>query len=312
VTNKLGLAARESQSSLRLGPQSGPFLDLEGSDLPRCLNSRACWVSHRLVDHPLLTLPRLLELARKLPPRFVRINSGAVSEHATPDQIPSVCLTIDQSFASLETSDTRIMLKAIELVPEYRELLYACIAELEQLGHDATRNITSREGYVFISAPSMVTPYHMDPEINFLLQVRGRKTFFVLPGGERRILTDEDIEQFYSGDHDALPFREEVVRQFVVPFEMGPGQGVHIPVNHPHWVKTDNEVTISFALTLQTSETTRRGVIYAMNHVVRHCGLRPVPFGQSYLRDAAKLQTFRAWQTAKRVLSGNRPAPASH
>ena len=35
---------------------------------------------------------------------------------------------------------------------------------------------------------------------------------------------------------------------------MAPGDGIRIPVNHPHWVTTSNEVTISFALTLQTAD----------------------------------------------------------
>ena len=32
-----------------------------------------------------------------------------------------------------------------------------------------------REAFIFISSPNTVTPYHMDPEYNFLLQIRGTK-----------------------------------------------------------------------------------------------------------------------------------------
>ena len=62
---------------------------------------------------------------------------------------------------------------------------------------------------------------------------------------------------------------------------MTPGSGVHVPVNHPHWVTTANEVTISFALTLETAATHRRGAICAVNHLLRRRGLKPVPYGQS-------------------------------
>src|SRR5439155_12148153 len=140
-------------------------------------------------------------------------------------------LSIDESFAHLENSDTRIMLKAIELDAEYRALLHACLAEIEALGHPSMRDIASREGYVFISAPNMTTPYHMDPEINFLLQIRGRKAFHVLPGDDRSILSEEDIELFYTGKHHSLSFKEEAKVRAAV-FDMGPGDGVHIPANH--------------------------------------------------------------------------------
>lgn len=276
----------------------------------RDLNARACWVRHRLTDHPLFALPRLLQLAQTLPSKYVRINSGAVPVHATPDQIPGTGLSVEESFRRLEDSDTRIMLKAIDLDPEYRALLYSCIGELEALGHPCTRRISSRVGYIFISAPNMTTPYHMDPEINFLLQIRGKKTFFILPGDDRAVLTEEDIELFYSGLHDSLPFKEEA-RPRAVPFEMAPGDGVHVPVNHPHWVTTANEVTISFALTLETEATHRRGAIYAVNNIMRRRGLKPAPYGLSPARDYFKHQGYRLWRSFRRLLPGSKP-PAEH
>ena len=259
---------------------SGPFLILDRETLLPQLNVRSCFVHHRLTDHPLFDMPRLLELARELPQKYVRINSGNVPVSATPAEIPGNGLSMEDSFRHIEDSDTRIMLKKIELVPAYRDLLYSCLAEIEALGHPCTRGIWAREGYVFISAPNQTTPYHMDPEINFLLQISGRKTFHVLPGDDRSILSEEDIELFYTGLHDALPFQEEA-RARASAFDMGPGDGVHIPVNHPHWATTSPEVTVSFALTLQTAETKRRGTIYAVNHHLRRWGMKPTPFGRS-------------------------------
>jgi hypothetical protein len=294
-------------------PSSSPktnHLTLDRDAMQAHLNTRACWVHHRLYDHPLFEMKRLLQLAKWLPEKYVRINNGLSAVHATPDQIPGRSLSIEESFDRLAETNTRIMLKKIELEPEYRELLYSCIAEIEATGHPAMRGVWYRVGYVFISAPNQVTPYHMDPEINFLLQIRGNKTFFVLPGDDRSILSEEALELFYSGRHHSLAFNEDW-RGKAVPFEMAPGAGVHIPVTHPHWVTTPNEVSISFALTVQTHETQRRGMIYAFNNRLRHWGVTPTPFGYSAVRDYLKYQTHRCISSVKSWLPGSRH-PAAH
>jgi hypothetical protein len=294
------------EASLSAAPQ-GPFLLIDRDAFLACLNKRACLIRHKLIDHPLMQLPRLLELAKQLPPKYVRINSGKVAIDATPDQIPGNGLSMEDSFRRLEESDTRIMLKKIELVKEYKDILYSCLAEIEALGHPATRGIWAREGYFFISSPNQTTPYHMDPEINFLLEVRGRKTFHVLPGEDRSFLSEEDIELFYAGRHHSLPFKEGA-REGAVTLTMNPGDGIHVPVNHPHWVTTDNEVTISFALTLQTAETKRRGALYAVNHSLRRIGLKPTPFGRSATKDFLKYQGYRLWSGLASCLPRHRRA----
>ena len=64
-----------------------------------------------------------------------------------------------------------------------------------------------REGFVFLSAPGSVTPTHVDPEHNLLLQVRGTKEMNVgrFPDAETE---QRDLERFYGGGHrniDQLP-----------------------------------------------------------------------------------------------------------
>ena len=149
MTQTLSIEPREVSSAV--GPK-GPFLVLDREEfLPR-FNVQACFVRHRLTDHPFLTIPSLLELAKKLPSRYVRINSGNVPVDATPDQIPGNGLSMEDSFNRIEETDTRIMLKKIELHPEYRDLLYTCLAEIEALGHPVTRGIWARRMKIWASA----------------------------------------------------------------------------------------------------------------------------------------------------------------
>ena len=78
----------------------------------------------------------------------------------------------------------------MERDPEYAALLDACLGEVEALGHADARQIDHREAFVFVSSPGSVTPYHIDPEWNFLLQVRGSKTITVFPAGDPSILSE--------------------------------------------------------------------------------------------------------------------------
>jgi hypothetical protein len=288
----------EPQRAHLPSPTEGPFLLPERDVFLSSLNVRSCDVRHRLTDHPLFSMPSLLALAKRLPPKRVRINNGNAPVYAAPSEIPGARLSIDESFARIDECETRIMLKGIENDPEYGALLRTCLAEIEALGHPCTRRIVAREGYVFISSLNMTTPYHMDPEINFLLQVRGRKIFYVLSGEDRSVLSEEDIERFYTGKHQSLTFKEEARGRAAV-HDMRPGDGVHIPVNHPHWVQTFGETIISFALTLQTAATRRRGGIYAFNHHLRRWGFKPTPFGRSALLDFFKHQCFRLYNGLK-------------
>src|SRR5262245_15443945 len=76
----------------------GKHLLIDPQDFLPCFNARACFVHHRLQNHPLFAMPRLLELAQWLPRRYVRINSGNVPICATPDQIPGTGQSIEESF----------------------------------------------------------------------------------------------------------------------------------------------------------------------------------------------------------------------
>ena len=90
------------------------------------------------------------------------------------------------------------MLKNVERHPEYAALLNGCLGEVEALGHRDARQIDHREAFVFVSSPGSVTPYHIDPEWNFLLQVRGRRRSRCSTRDDRALLTEPELERFYS------------------------------------------------------------------------------------------------------------------
>ena len=68
-----------------------------------------------------------------------------------------------------------MVLKQIETIPAYRELLDKALDEVEPLVTDRDGGMNERLGFIFLSAPDSVTPAHTDHQHNFLLQVRGSK-----------------------------------------------------------------------------------------------------------------------------------------
>ena len=185
-----------------------------------------------------------------------------------------------------------MVLKNIEQDADYRDLLFRCLGEIEERNHPYCRGICHREGFIFISSPGSVTPYHMDPECNFLLQIRGKKQLSLFDGNERSILTEEELERFYAGAHRNLKFADEFQAKAQV-FEMEPGDGLHFPVTWPHWVGVHDEVSISFSITFRTRATERRETLYQVNHSLRGRGWRPTPVGASRLRDTVKFNGYR-------------------
>src|SRR5207245_10308435 len=116
-----------------------------------------------------------------------------------------------------------------------------------------------REGFVFLSSPEAVTPFHIDPEHNFLLQIRGSKTIHMWDPADRFVLPEEELERFHASFvHRNLPWRDVFqTTAFVLP--LVPGEGLHFPVTVPQWLKKGTEETVPFSFTFLT------------NHAV-HCG----------------------------------------
>jgi hypothetical protein len=75
---------------------------------------------------------------------------------------------------------------------------------------------------------------------------------------------------------------------------LNPGDGLHVPVTSPHWVKNGDEVSISFSITFRAPASDRRTIIYTTNAYLRKRGLSPVAYGKSAWRDTAKYFSYRA------------------
>ncbi len=247
-------------------------------------------VSHRLSGHALFELPQLMKLARALPESQVEYNAGDVPISLDPAATPRTGLGAEETIRRIAECRSWLVLKNVERDPQYAELLERCLAEVRP----HVPGMSQQQGFIFVSSPGAVTPYHMDPEENFLLQVRGGKTMRVF---DRAVLSERELERFFSGAHRNLAYRDEY-RSRARAFRLSPGLGVHVPVTAPHWVQNGPEVSVSFSITFQTPASTRMAHAHRMNARLRRLGLRPAPVGGSPLRDALKQLAFRMLRRA--------------
>jgi hypothetical protein len=279
------------------------LVDVDPQIFAAYFNRKPFRVRHSLCGHPLFELPRLLQLARSLPERFVEYNGGSLPVGARPEETPRTGLSAEETIRRIEECGSWMVLKRVEQDPEYGALLDACLDEIAVHARRVAPPMERREGFIFLSSPNAVTPFHIDPEYNFLLQIHGTKTVSMWDPADRFVLPEEELERFYASFvHRNLPWRDVFqTTAFVLP--LAPGQGLHFPVTVPHWVKNGPEVSISFSITFRTADSARRELLYKANARLRKLGLSPRPVGDSILLDRTKQAAFGALAQLKRLWS---------
>jgi hypothetical protein len=124
--------------------------------------------------------------------------------------------------------------------------------------HDARQAAIDRlAGYLLISAPPSVTPFHIDRENSFWLQIRGRKTIAVWDHLDREVVASRDVANFLLSGSLTNVRLNEAHRERGREFHCGPGQGVYFPSTSPHmthtnadWVRPGDGVSISIGVVL--------------------------------------------------------------
>ena len=277
------------------------MLELEPARFRADFDRKPFLVRHTLAGNPLFDMPRLLKLAARLPESHIRYGTGEVPVDTKLYGGARTGLSVAETLTQIEECRSWMVLKFVEQDPEYKALLDACLDEVQTLSEPLAPGMYERAGFIFVSSPGSVTPYHLDPEYNFLLQVHGGKTVYMFDGSDRSIISEQELESYYSSAAKYnLSFREELQPK-ASEFELRPGLGLHFPVTAPHWVRNGEEPSVSFSITFKTRVSERRGEVYNVNRRLRGLGLRPAPFGRSALRDTAKSCAFRALSRARRV-----------
>ena len=228
---------------------------------------------HGLDSHPLLELEALADLAKRLPPEFIECNLGnqPIGVDRVPEQLRE---QVADTILNIGEAGCWVGLRNVEQQPEYAALLAELLEEMKPVIERKTGTMMNLQSFIFITSPGGVTPFHFDPEHNILLQVRGSKVMNVFAAGDPAFATDEMHEAYHAGARPELPWRDEMAAQ-AMPFPLGPGEAVYVPVMAPHYVANGPEVSVSISLTWRSPWSYAEADARAFNAVLRRFGMRP-------------------------------------
>ncbi len=246
-------------------------------------------LTHSVSDHPLLEVPRLITLARflKNDPHNTSFDVGEVGVEERWNKRPGHSYSLEQALERIDNVGAWVILKHTESDPEYRQLMLSIISEVERLGgRNLTALMKNLEAQIMLTSPNRVTPYHLDNECNFLLQIRGEKDLFVFDQSDREVLTEGELERFWVGDWNAGEYKARCQERSHC-FRLAPGRAVHIPVNAPHWVRNDRNVSVSISINFEWLDE-KLANVYRANYFLRRAGLTPQPPGNSRFKDRLK------------------------
>jgi hypothetical protein len=271
-------------------------------------------VRHQLHGHPLFQLDALADLAARLPASHVEHSRGDQSVSQDPGAVMQEAISPAEIVRTIATNRCWMVLKKVDMDPAYADLIDRCLAEIAPVVERGTGEYLRREAFIFLSAPNSVTPFHMDPEHNILLQIAGQKTMRVYPAGDLDIVPQETQEAFHlGGRHRNMPHDasfDAKARDFV----MQAGDAVYVPVKAPHWVQNGPEPSISFSITWRSALSDREARLHRFNAGLRKIGGKPAVPGKAPLLDDAKVAAHKtgkkATALARKVLGKERERSA--
>src|SRR3981189_762836 len=232
-----------------------PVISADNAALRRDFPLKPFAIRHKLAGHPLLSLPRIAQLAAELPRDLIEYNSGKVAVSQDPDAIPSRVLHPGGVGERIETAGAWMVLKRVENSPEYKQLLedtLLSVARARGFNSLLDAGFEQVEGFLFVSSPNSTTPFHLDSEDNFFVHIHGEKFFTIFDNSDRALVCDEEIERSMT-KHRNLKYDERFAPRGT-EFQLFAGDGCYVPYQWPHWVPTADTHSISMAITWKTRE----------------------------------------------------------
>lgn len=233
-------------------------------------------VKHDLVGHPLLELSAIVELAKRI--GTVRSHDDQASpgtDFTTAPKTHAVARSPGELLADIENARAWVAVHNIQQDPRYAQLVCDVLESVRPRVDVVDPGMHARAGWIFVTSPGAVTPYHMDHEHNFILQIRGTKEIHVFSPMDRRTVSSRALECFHHDWSRELVKYDAAFEDRATVLAVAPGSGGYMPSTAPHWVQNGSEVSITVSFTYYTDETLRRAALHRANYKLRRMGIQP-------------------------------------
>ena len=240
-------------------------------------------VRHHVSDHPLLQIDSLVQLSSRLA-RHGRIRThssdayaGTAFNHA-PMLYPNQ-KSPEETLANIASAKAWMSLLNVQTDDIYRGLVDEVLGDLKPAVDRVDPGMSYRGGWIFVTSPKTITPFHMDKEHNFILQIQGKKRLMVWEPDDIVAVSEEARDLFHANhSRDLVAWREEL-RSRAHVFDIEPGMGAYMPSTAPHLVENGDGPSITVSFTYYTDATRRDARLHALHQRQRAKGGSPAPVG---------------------------------
>jgi hypothetical protein len=279
-------------------------------------------LNHNFQHHPLMQLDKLQALADYLMPRkqcrFVKLGIQLDSDFTHYSEATDG-RGLDEFFERIQEPKSWLALYNVEAHPEYQAFVEEVMDLVRPEIEREQGKISIVNGFIFISAPPSVTPFHIDRENNFWLQVQGQKRMTVFDCLDRDLVSGQAVEEFIVNRNlDNVHLQEKFIDRGC-EFNVGPGDGVYFPSTSPHMTRTTEEwvtpgagISVSIGVVFYTEHTRAQAQIHQCNAVLRRLGFSPRPPGTNVMVDGIKQPVGRALAAFKSRYRGYNPPPFAY
>jgi hypothetical protein len=203
---------------------------------------------------------------------------------------------IAEVFDRIEEPGSWVALYNAESDPEFREFLDFAFSTVQAGIEPYESGIFNLGSFIFISSAPSKTPFHIDRENNFFMQIRGEKRFSVFDRMDEDVISASAVEDFIVSQSQSGAIYTTDLEPKANVFHLSAGKGIYFSATSPHMAETTQGLSISVGMVFYSDKIRQHARVHQINKKLRRLGIKPSFPGVYPLRD--KLKAPIGWSIA--------------